>query len=76
MTCPTETHSESMGIVHIEGAFRGNDSVQENNTYLVGSKGREDEGTMRHINHREDTLHAHRSCLPVTTAAMALTPPD
>ena len=74
MTCPTETHSGLVETVHIECAFRRNDSVEENKAYLAGSKGREDEGTTRHINHREDGLHAHRSRLPVTTVAMALTP--
>lgn len=74
MTCPTETHSGLVETVHIERTFRRDDSVQENKAYLAGSKGREGEGTTRHINHREDRLHAHRSRLPVTTVAMPLTP--
>lgn len=69
-----------METIHIVRTFRGNDSAQENSIYLAGteSKGREDEdeGTMRHINHQADTLHAHRSRLRVTTMAMALTSRD
>ena len=74
MTWLTGIDSRAVEIVHIGYKFGGNDSVGENKAYLAGRKGSQDEGTMRHINHREDRLHAYRSCLPVTTVAMALTP--